>query len=317
VTIAYHSLGRLAPGGRNAICVLHGYTSSPGLIDHGTVEDGLWRDLFGPGKAIDTDRYFVICPNALGGSHGSTSPASIDPATGRPFGSRFPALTLGDLVAANRLLLRDLGVGRLVAVMGPSFGGAQALQWAADYPAEMGGVVAAIAGTAAHNPSLPGLLAQLLRNPDWHGGDYYGRGDLTTMLVRLRKAMLKTYGVNLWYDATIPTPAGREAALHHAALVWARQFDANSLVTLRKAQHGYDLRPRLARIRARVLYVLSRSDPAAPPSLLAADVMGQFRNAGIDAQYCEVDSDYGHFGTGIDADKWAPQLRAFIDGLDR
>jgi homoserine O-acetyltransferase len=106
------------------------------MIDPGgSTEEGSWNVLVGPGKAVDTDRYFVICPNMLGSSYGSTNAASIDPAAGKPYGPRFPDITVSDIVATQRTLLADFGIDRLVAVVGPSYGGFQAFQWAVDYPA--------------------------------------------------------------------------------------------------------------------------------------------------------------------------------------
>ncbi len=142
VTIAYCTRGRLAPDGRNAILVTHGYTSSHRMIvPGGASSEGAWSTLVGPGAAIDTDRYYVVCSNMLGSSYGSTNAASIDPRTGRPYGSRFPAITVADIVTAQKLLLDHLGVTHLRAVVGPSYGGFQAFQWAVTFPDFMDGIV--------------------------------------------------------------------------------------------------------------------------------------------------------------------------------
>ena len=138
VTIAYATLGRLAPDRGNAVLVTHGNTSGPQMIDPGgSTGEGSWNELVGPGKAVDTDRYFAICPNMLGSSYGSTNAASIDPATGKPYGPRFPDITVSDIVATQRLLLDHLGIEKLVAIVGPSYGGFQAFQWAVNYPDAM------------------------------------------------------------------------------------------------------------------------------------------------------------------------------------
>src|SRR6187402_1877451 len=119
-TIAYRTLGRLNPAGDNAVLVLHGYTTGPAMLDPGAnVAEGSWSALVGPGRAIDTDRYFVVCPNMLGSSYGSTGPGTRDPLTGLAYGAGFPAITLEDIVATQALLVDALGVRRLAAVVGP------------------------------------------------------------------------------------------------------------------------------------------------------------------------------------------------------
>src|ERR1700712_1663669 len=124
VTLAYATRGRLAADGRNAILVTHGYTSGPRMIESGVASsEGAWSTLVGPGAPIDTERYFVVCPNVLGSSYGSTNAASVDPSTGKPYGSRFPTITVADIVTAQKRLLEHLGVTHLRAVVGPSYGG--------------------------------------------------------------------------------------------------------------------------------------------------------------------------------------------------
>src|SRR5260370_24452229 len=138
VTIAYKTLGQLSPGRDNAVLVTHGNTGGPQMIaPGGSTGEGSWNELVGPGKAVDTNRFFVICPNMLGSSYGSTNAASIDPKTGKRYGPRFPDITVGDIVATQRLLVDDLGIERLVAIVGPSYGGFQGFQWAVDYPRMM------------------------------------------------------------------------------------------------------------------------------------------------------------------------------------
>ena len=141
VTLAYVTRGRPAGDGRNAILVTHGYTSGPAMIAPGTISaEGAWSTLVGPGAPIDTDRYFVVCSNMLGSSFGSTNAASINPATGKPYGSKFPKITVADIVTAQMRLLEHLGVTHLRAVVGPSYGGFQAFQWAVTFPDFMDGV---------------------------------------------------------------------------------------------------------------------------------------------------------------------------------
>jgi homoserine O-acetyltransferase len=152
--IAYETYGRLAADGRNAVLITHGYTSSHHAAGRSPANGdlpGSWDGLIGPGKAIDTDRLFVVSSNMLGSSFGSTNGASINPRTGKPYGPDFPAITVRDIVAAERTLLETLRVKHLVAVAGPSYGGYQAFQWAVDYPGFMDGIVPVVTAPKAQN----------------------------------------------------------------------------------------------------------------------------------------------------------------------
>jgi homoserine O-acetyltransferase len=321
MTLVFDTYGRLATDGANAILVTHGYTGSHragGPPRPGNPAGGWWKALIGPGLAIDTDRYFVVASNMLGSSYGSTGPGSTNPATGRPYGPDFPAITLGDIVRAQRLMLDDLGVRHLVAVAGQSFGGFQAFQWAVSYPDFMDGIVATVTAPRGHGgeATLRELTAQLGADPDWNGGWHYERGGIPVTMTALRIDTLKRYGQDEILAATVPDPADREARLREMAERWAREFDPNSLVTLRKAMIRFDAERDLAKIRAKVLYVISRTDVLFPPSI-APGVMAKLAAAGVDATYVEIDSDYGHLASGNDSGKWAPALRAFLDHLAR
>jgi len=305
VTIAYCTRGRLAADGRNAVLVTHGYTSGHRMIESGAgSSEGSWSTLVGPGAPIDTDRCFVVCSNMLGSSYGSTNAASRDPRTGQPYGSRFPRITVADIVTAQRRLLQHLGVRHLRAVVGPSYGGFQAFQWAVTFPDDMDGVVPVVSSPRAQSRDrVATLLARFERNPNWHGGDYYDTSGMFESLLELRIETLKRYGMN-----------ASEAAIERIASVWAKEFDANSLLILGRAMESYDVTPQLGRIRVPVLYVLSRTDELFPPSL-APGVMQSLREAGVDASYFEIDSDKGHLASGADAAKWAPALREFMRRL--
>ena len=312
--IAYVTQGTLAPGGRNAVLLTHGYTSSHRFALGGPgASEGSWGALVGPGRAIDTDRYFVVAPNMLGSSYGSTGPASPDPGTGRPYGPDFPEITLSDIVAQQHALLRHLGVTHLAAVTGPSFGGFQAFQWAVDYPDFMEAVVPVV--TAPHPPpeqgSLENLIEFLARDPAWNNGQHYGHLGMIATMTKLRMNTLKGYGLEADLAGRFPDPEARETELERIAEQWARVFDPNSLIALRKASMRFDVRPDFPRIRAPVLYVLSRTDALFPPSL-APVVMGGLRAAGVRAEHFEIDSDRGHLASGLDAAKWADRLRAFL-----
>jgi homoserine O-acetyltransferase/O-succinyltransferase len=317
VTLAYATRGRLAPDGRNAILVTHGYTSGPRMIEPGVASsEGAWSTLVGPGAPIDTDRYFVVCSNMLGSSYGSTNAASIDPRTGKPYGSAFPKITVPDIVIAQKRLLEHLGVTHLRAVVGPSYGGFQAFQWAVTFPDFMDGVAPVV--TSPLPPSSErreSLLEWFGQDPNWNGGDYYDRGGVHKTLTALRVDTLSRYGLAASLAERFPTPAERDAELHRIASAWADVFDANSLFILGDAMSTYDITRDYGRIKVPVLYVLSRTDALFPPSL-APGVMADLQAAGVDAVYVEIDSEYGHLASGTDAGKWAPALRAFIAKLE-
>jgi homoserine O-acetyltransferase len=324
--IAYEAYGTLAPHGRNAVLLTHGFTShqhmagryregcAPPGLDEGT--PGNWPQLVGPELAIDTDRWFVVSSNMLGSSWGSTGPRDTDPRTGKPYGPAFPRLAVSDIVRAQKLLLDSLAVTHLAAVAGPSYGGYQAFQWAVQYPDFMHGIVAAI--SAPHSTPGPGptqkLINELAVDPNWNDGRYYERGGIEPTLVKYRIATLKRYGVEAQLAATIADAQRREAAIEQIARQWARVFDANSMVVLRRALENFDTRPHFHKIKAKVLYVLSRTDQLFPPSIAPA-VMQQLAAAGVDARYFEIDSELGHMASGHDARKWAPELARFMASL--
>jgi homoserine O-acetyltransferase len=310
----YRTLGRLNPEGDNAVLILHGYTTGPAMLDAASsAAEGSWSELVGPGKAIDSNRYFVVCPNMLGSSYGSTGPGSIDPATGKPYGINFPSITLQDIVRLQKDVLDSLGAKRLALVAGPSFGGYQSLQWAVSYPALVERVVAAVC--APYNPPSAVLSAplreQLAREPAWNSG-HPAPGAMRDWLARLRVATLTRYGVDAELAPRFPDAAARAAELQRLAVEWADVFDAGSLLTLAHAAENFDLRPRLAEIRAPLLMVLSRTDGVFSPAL-ARDFAPLLSSANVPWSYVELDSEKGHFSSGADAHMWSPVLRKFMD----
>jgi homoserine O-acetyltransferase len=321
--LAYETYGTLAADGRNALLVTHGYTSShhaagtyrPGGAPKGLKDGdvGTWDKLIGSGKPIDTDRLFVVSSNMLGSSYGSTSPRSINPATGKPYGPDFPRFSVADIVNAQKVLLDHLGVRHLVAVAGPSYGGFQSFQWAVSYPGFMDAIVPVV--TAPSSATTPAetqkLIARLAADPNWNGGHYYDRGGIPTVMSEIRIATLKSYGIEAQLAPTHPDPQAREAAIARAAAPWAEAFDGNSMVVLRRALEGFDTTNAFQRIKARVLYVIARTDRLFPPSI-APGVMAKLKAAGVDARYFEIDTELGHLASGPEGDKWGPALRSFL-----
>jgi len=321
LTLAYETYGRLAPDGRNAILVSHGFTSNHHAAGKYAVTDqvaGWWDGLIGPGKAIDSDRYFVVSSNMLGSSFGSTAPASTNPKTGKPYGPDFPDITLRDIVGAQKTLLEALRVQHLVAVAGPSYGGYQTFQWAVTYPTFMSGAVAVVSAPkgSGGDGAVKTLVDRFAADPNWSGGWYYDRGGIFPTMLKLRIETLERYGQNEVLARTIADPDQRAARLRQLAEGWARQFDPNSMIALRKAAVKFDAERDFSRVRAKMLYVLSRTDKLFPPSI-APGVMDKLTRAGIDAKYFEIDTELGHSASGPEWAKWGPTLKDFLARLEQ
>ena len=273
VTIAYCTRGRLAADGRNAVLVTHGYTSGHRMIESGGgSSEGSWSELVGPGAPMDTERNFVVCCNMLGSSYGSTNAAARDPRTGRPYGSRFPHITVADIVTAQRYLLRHLGVQHLRAVVGPSYGGFQAFQWAVTFPDDMDGVVSVVSSPRAE-PRSRRLAA----------------GALQAQSELARRRLLR-------HTRDVRQPAGtahRDAeGIRHGCIGCRGRAHRCGMGQGVRCEFAADPRPRhggvrcdarpAAHPRAAAVYVLSRTDALFPPGL-APEVMDLLQKAGVAA----------------------------------
>jgi homoserine O-acetyltransferase/O-succinyltransferase len=327
VVVAYETYGTLDPTGRNAVLITHGNTSSHHAAGHYApggaalnVDEkalGWWDAIIGPGKAFNTDRYFVVSSNMLGGSFGTSGPRITNPSTGKPWGPDFPEITLGDMVAVQKALLDALGVVHLVAIAGPSYGGFLGFEWATRYPDAMDGVVVVVSSpTGGKNPkAVQAQVDRLAKDPNWNGGWYYDRGGIKATMTDVRVATLKSYGAETSLAPEYPDPVAREAAIRRMAAPWAEHFDGNSLVVQRKAMEYRDSAKDFGRIQAKVLYILSSTDKLFPPSI-APGVMAQLRGAGVDATYFELVSSKGHSGGTGDAIKFDGALREFLKRLE-
>ena len=320
-TIAYETYGTLAPpnspnGGRNAVLLTHGFTSShrqAGRNPANGNNPGAWDGLVGSGKAIDTNRVFVVASNMLGSSFGSTNAASINPKTGEPYGPDFPNITIRDIVAAQKALLDSLGIKHLMAIAGPSYGGYQAYQWAVAYPDFMDAIVPVNTAPWASvntDKQLAEVTARLATDPEWNGGRYYRTDGCKKVLTEIRLETLRRYGNDEVLKPRFPDPVERAAAMRRNAADWAAKWDANSLIILRRALLDFDSRPEFSKIKAKVLYVLCRTDALFPPKI-APGVMQALADAGVEARY----SDLGHSSSGPEHAKWAPVLRDFLAPL--
>ncbi len=260
VEVAYESYGQLNPEKSNAILVLHAFSGDAHAagISHETGKPGWWDNMIGPGKAFDTNKYFVFCSNVLGGCRGTTGPSSINPATGCPYAMSFPVITIGDMVRLQKLLVDHLGIGKLLAVTGGSMGGMQALEWAVSYPDR---VVAAIpiATTTRHSAQQIAFnevgRQAIMADPDWNGGDYYSgnppaRGLAVARMVghitymsddsmrekfgrRLRDKATFSFGFDVDFEV--------ESYLRYRGSQFVNRFDANSYLYITKAMDYFDL----------------------------------------------------------------------------
>jgi homoserine O-acetyltransferase len=321
VTLAYETWGELDSSGENAVLVVHALTGDShcsGGVSEAYKRGGWWDEMVGPGRTIDTEENFVVCSNVLGGCSGSTGPASLDPETGRPYGMRFPIVTIRDIVRAQRRLLDDLGVRRLKTVIGGSIGGQQALEWAVESPGYVEKVVP-IAAMGALGPQGLGMSEigrrAIMADPYWRGGDYYGeeKGPETGLAIARMAGMLTYQSAAGQWERFGRNPASRpalyeelggrfeiESYLHYQGRDLTGRFDANSYLYLTRAMDLYDVGAGYAsheeayeRIEAELLLVGISSDWLFP----AAEVRGAAelaRRAGAEVCYEEIQSLSGH-----------------------
>jgi homoserine O-acetyltransferase len=235
-----------------------------------------------------------------------------------PHGAAFPDITTGDMVAAQSRLLDYLGVARMAAVIGYSYGGYLAFTWGFTHPARMRALVPVATGISGRGGSETVIALQdrfAAQCPGWHGGQYYDakkESGVEDALAAIRIETLRGYGIERGLAAQYEDAARARRALDEMAREWAREFDANSLIALRKAAIRYDARPHVGSIDAPLLYVLSRTDALFPPKL-AMPTLELLRKAGVDAHYVEIDSEHGHRGPSVDWRLWAGPLRSFLD----
>jgi homoserine O-acetyltransferase len=361
VRIAYETYGELAPAGDNVILVCHALsgdahaagsseTATSATRDGFGAEDrdgsaptglGWWDGMIGPGKAFDTDDYFVVSTNLLGGCSGSTGPSSIDPATGTAYGADFPVITVADMVRAERAFLDVLGIERLAAVAGGSLGGMQALEWAVSYPDQVDSIVV-IASTHALHPqgvAWNAIAREAIRaDPDWQGGDYYGTGrkpDAGMGVARMvghitylsAEALEEKFHRRLQYADdirfTITEPEFEvENYLRHQADSFVRRFDANTYLYTSRALSYFDLARQygegsleraLSGVEARTLLVAFSSDWLYPPSG-SQEIHEALQALGKPAELHVIDAPYGHDCFLLEEARQTPLIRNFLTG---
>ena len=323
LTIAYETYGSLNREGSNAILLCHALSGDAHVAGYheGEKRAGWWDAVVGPGKAFDTDRYFVICSNVIGGCKGSTGPSSANPGTGKPYATSFPVITIRDMVNAQKLLIDHLGVSRLYAVAGGSMGGMQVLQWTVIYP-DMVKKAIVIASTGYSTPQQIAFnevgRQAIVSDPEWNGGNYYDRTSydssgpaqglaLARMIGHItylsNESMHEKFGRALQGKDRIgfdfSTDFAVESYLHHQGDTFTRRFDANSYLYITKAIDYFDLTKDgslskgLADVQASFLVISVSSDWLYPP-YQSQEIVSALATNDRDVRYCEIRSNYGH-----------------------
>ncbi len=362
VRIAYETYGTLAPARDNVVLVCHalsgdahaaGYAKTPptaGTRDGFRAEErdkagsrglGWWDGMIGPGKAFDTDEFFVVSTNLLGGCRGSTGPSSIDPSTGQAYGSNFPVITVADMVRTQRAFLRELGITRLAAVAGGSLGGMQALEWAALHGDEVDSIVV-IASTPALRPQGVAWNAiarnAIMTDPNWQGGQYYDTGRAPTggmgvarmlgHMTYLSAASLEDkFGRRLQFSDDIRYVLDEpefeiESYLRHQAKKFVERFDANTYLYMSRALSYFDLARQhgngqlvdaVRDVTAKTLLIAFSSDWLYPPedSEALAEALSE---AGKDVEHHVIEAPYGHDCFLLEEARQTPIIRRFLTG---
>jgi homoserine O-acetyltransferase len=343
VTVAYETYGQLRPERDNAVLICHALSGDSHVARHDGHDDPGWWDIaVGPGKVIDTDRYFVICPNILGGCRGTTGPNSTNPETGRPYGPDFPVITVGDIVDVQKRLIDRLGIDRMLAVVGGSLGGHMVLDWATRFPERVAGAVAIATSARLTSQALAFDVVgrnAILRDPEYQSGQYYGNGPgpsvglaLARMLGHItylsREAMtekfdarrLEPHDVRSQFETTFAVGS----YLAHQGDKFVERFDANSYLALTMAMDLFDLgdtpqrlREVLRQSRCRWLLVSFTTDWLFP-AFQSQEIVDALIALDKPVSYCNVQSPCGHdaFLLPSELDVYGEMVRGFLANGD-
>ncbi len=342
--VAYRTYGTLNPARSNAVLICHALTGDQYVAEQNPItgKPGWWDVVVGPGKPLDTDRFFVVCANVLGGCLGSTGPRSIR-AGGEPWGTDFPPITIRDMVRAQKRLIDHLGIERLFAVIGGSMGGMQVLQWAADYPENVFAAlpIASASYHSAQNIAFNEVGRQaIFADPDWQGGRYWQTGAtparglaVARMCAHItylsEQALTRKFGRRL---QSAPKDAGEvmalfggmfevESYLQHQGSTFVNRFDANSYLTITRAMdyfdlaadHGGDLPAAFRGTRTRFLLTSFSSDWLFPTAQSRAVARALIR-AGANVSFVEIASDKGHDAFLLDEPEFHRTIAGFLSG---
>jgi len=341
ITLAYETCGTLNQDKSNAVLVLHALSGDSHVAGYYTPEDekpGWWDNMVGPGKGIDTNKYFVICSNILGSCMGSTGPCSINPKTVLPYGLDFPVVTIGDMVCAQKALIDHLGIKKLLAVVGGSIGGMQVLEWCVRYPERVFGAIP-LATTTRHSAlaiAFNEVARQaIMADPKWNDGNYYfgPKPNLGLAVARMighitylsDESMRHKFGRRLQdksdfsfnFDADFQV----ESYLRYQGKKFVERFDANAFLYITKAADYYDIRKQygngstvqaFSRARAKFLVVSFTSDWLYPTYQSRAMVKAMKKN-GLDVSFCEIEAEWGHDAFLLSSDRLSVLIRGFLD----
>jgi homoserine O-acetyltransferase len=341
--LAYETYGQLNSSASNAVLVCHALNAShhvAGVYANDPNNEGWWDNLIGPGRPLDTDRFFVVGVNNLGGCHGSTGPASINPATARPWGAQFPLVTVEDWVQVQARLADHLGIACFAAVMGGSLGGMQAMQWTVSYPERVRHalVIAAAPKLSAQNIAFNEVARQAITtDPDFHGGNFYAQGVVPKRGLRLARmlghitylsddAMAEKFGRSLRTGAikfNFDVEFEIESYLRHQGDKFAEYFDANTYLRITKALDYYDpaaefdgnLSAAMARAQAAFLVVSFTSDWRFSPARSREIVKALVDNR-LDVSYAQIDAPHGHDAFLMDDPRYHGLVRAYYDNIE-
>jgi len=342
ITLAYEACGTLNADKSNVILILHALSGDSHVAGYYTEDDekpGWWDIMVGPGKGIDTDKYFVICSNILGSCIGSTGPSSIDPATNKSYGINFPVVTVGDMVKAQKALIDHLGIKRLLSVVGGSIGGMQVLEWCVRYP-EMVTSAIPLATTTRHSAlsiAFNEVARQtIIADPNWNKGDYYTNGrkpDLGLAVARMighvtylsDESMRMKFGRRLQdksdfsfnFDADFQV----ESYLRYQGRKFVDRFDANSFLYITKAADYFDLKKQygsgstvkaFSRAKAKFLVVSFTSDWLYP-TYQSKNIVKAMKKNGLDVSFCEIDAQWGHDAFLLENDRLTSLIMGFLE----
>jgi homoserine O-acetyltransferase len=335
ITVAYETYGQLNDQRSNAILILHALSGDAHAagFHKGDEKPGWWDEMIGPGKAFDTNRYFIICSNVLGGCKGTTGPSSVNAETGRKYGLDFPVISILDMVNVQRHLIDHLEIDRLLSVAGGSMGGMQALEWLLSYPDRLKSAIV-IATAAKHSPQQIAFhevgREAIMADPDWKEGHYYGGHSPAKGLAVARMVGHITY----MSEVSMAEKFGRrtstngkprkfsndfevEEYLHNRGDHFVKRFDANSYLYITKAidsfdvSRGKELHEVFKGNKAKVLVLGFKSDWLYPASQLK-EIVKACKWAGVDTTYCEIDSTYGHDAFLLEVEEETHLIKHFL-----
>jgi len=342
---AYETYGRLSPAGDNAVYICHALTGDAHVAGYHSADDvkpGWWDAMIGPGKGIDTDRFYVICANILGGCMGTTGPSSIDPRTGKPYGSSFPSITIQDIVSAQELLLRQMGITRLAAVVGGSLGGMQVLEWSIRFPQMVDKCVCIASGMNLSAQALAFDIVgrnAIIADPAWADGDYYendqkpeqglAQARMIGHITYLSSENMKRKFGREKNEVQTPlprftTPFQVESYLDHQSTKFVNRFDANSYLHITEAMDVFDLTEnvdepadafRAVAPKTRFIVIALSSDWLFPPEQ-SLQLARSLVRAGKRVSYCLLRSPYGHDAFLVEIDHLAEVVRSFLESPD-